>query len=125
MSVNMFIFLFLVLFCGAVALLLRKQALEQMKLAEKVRAGELEPEDITEEMISANLDTAVLDYPDPDLLIRTSGEQRLSNFMLWQNAYAEMYFPELLWPDFRKDDLVKAIEVYNGRDRRYGGRNEA
>lgn len=96
-----------------------------VKLAEKVRAGELEPEDITEEMISANLDTAVLDYPDPDLLIRTSGEQRLSNFMLWQNAYAEMYFPELLWPDFRKDDLVKAIEVYNGRDRRYGGRNEA
>ena len=96
-----------------------------VKLAEKVKAGEMEPEDITEEMISANLDTAVLDYPDPDLLIRTSGEQRLSNFMLWQNAYAEMYFPELLWPDFKKADLVKAIEVYNGRDRRYGGRNEA
>ena len=96
-----------------------------VKLAEKVKAGELEPEDITEEMISANLDTAVLDCPDPDLLIRTSGEQRLSNFMLWQNAYAEMYFPELLWPDFKKADLVKAIEVYNGRDRRYGGRNEA
>ena len=96
-----------------------------VKLAEKVKAGELEPEEITEEMISRNLDTAVLDYPDPDLLIRTSGEQRLSNFMLWQNAYAEMYFPELLWPDFKKADLVKAIEVYNGRDRRYGGRNEA
>ncbi len=96
-----------------------------VKLAEKVKAGELEPEDITEEMISRNLDTAVLEYPDPDLLIRTSGEQRLSNFMLWQNAYAEMYFPELLWPDFKKADLVKAIEVYNGRDRRYGGRNEA
>ena len=96
-----------------------------MKLAEKVKAGELEPEEITEEMISRNLDTAVLEYPDPDLLIRTSGEQRLSNFMLWQNAYAEMYFPELLWPDFKKADLVKAIEVYNGRDRRYGGRNEA
>ena len=96
-----------------------------VKLAEKVKAGELEPEAITEEMISQSLDTAVLEYPDPDLLIRTSGEQRLSNFMLWQNAYAEMYFPELLWPDFRKDDLVKAIEVYNGRDRRYGGRNEA
>ncbi|MBR4165089.1 MAG: di-trans,poly-cis-decaprenylcistransferase [Lachnospiraceae bacterium] len=96
-----------------------------VKLAEKVKAGELEPEEITEEMISRNLDTAVLEYPDPDLLIRTSGEQRLSNFMLWQNAYAEMYFPELLWPDFKKADLVKAIEVYNGRDRRYGGRNEA
>lgn len=96
-----------------------------VKLAEKVKAGELEPGDITEEMISANLDTAVLDHPDPDLLIRTSGEQRLSNFMLWQNAYAEMYFPELLWPDFKKADLVKAIEVYNSRDRRYGGRNEA
>ncbi len=92
-----------------------------VKLAEKVKAGELEPEEITEEMISRNLDTAVLDYPDPDLLIRTSGEQRLSNFMLWQNAYAEMYFPELLWPDFKKADLVKAIEVYNGRDGRYGG----
>ena len=96
-----------------------------VKLAEKVKAGELEPEDITEEMISQNLDTAVLEYPDPDLLIRTSGEQRLSNFMLWQNAYAELYFPELLWPDFKKADLVKAIEVYNSRDRRYGGRNEA
>ncbi len=96
-----------------------------VKLAEKVKAGELEPEAITEEMISQSLDTAVLEYPDPDLLIRTSGEQRLSNFMLWQNAYAEMYFPELLWPDFKKADLVKAIEVYNSRDRRYGGRNEA
>ena len=96
-----------------------------VKLAEKVKAGELEPEAITEEMISQSLDTAVLEYPDPDLLIRTSGEQRLSNFMLWQNAYAEMYFPELLWPDFKKADLVKAVEVYNSRDRRYGGRNEA
>ena len=96
-----------------------------IKLAEQVKAGTLEPSEITEEMISASLDTAVLQYPDPDLLIRTSGEQRLSNFMLWQCAYAEMYFPELLWPDFKKADLVKAIEVYNGRDRRYGGRNEA
>ncbi|MBQ6195819.1 MAG: di-trans,poly-cis-decaprenylcistransferase [Lachnospiraceae bacterium] len=95
-----------------------------VKLAEKVKAGELQPEEITEEMISASLDTAVLQYPDPDLLIRTSGEQRLSNFMLWQNAYAELYFPELLWPDFKKADLVKAIEVYNSRDRRFGGRNE-
>jgi len=95
-----------------------------VKLAEKVKSGELQPEEITEEMISASLDTAVLQYPDPDLLIRTSGEQRLSNFMLWQNAYAEMYFPELLWPDFKKADLVKAIEVYNSRDRRFGGRNE-
>ena len=94
------------------------------KLAQKVKDGSLEPDEITEEMISSNLDTAVLPYPDPDLLIRTSGEQRLSNFMLWQNAYAEMYFPELLWPDFKKADLVKAIEVFNSRDRRYGGRKE-
>ena len=64
------------------------------------------------------LDTA--DMPDPDLLIRTSGEERLSNFLLWQLAYSEFYFADVLWPDFNKDELVKAIEAYNGRDRRFG-----
>ena len=58
--------------------------------------------------------------PDPDLLIRTSGEERLSNFLLWQLAYSEFYFADVLWPDFNKDELVKAIEAYNGRDRRFG-----
>ena len=70
-------------------------------------------------MISSYLDTAGI--PDPDLLIRTSGEQRLSNFLLWQLAYTEFYFPEVLWPDFNKDELIKAIQQYNKRDRRFGG----
>lgn len=95
------------------------------KLAEEVAAGRLKPEEISAERISASLDTAVLDYPDPDLIIRTSGEQRLSNFLLWQAAYSEFYFPEVLWPDFNKAELVKAIEVYNRRDRRFGGRKES
>ena len=68
------------------------------------------------------LDTA--DIPDPDLLIRTSGEQRLSNFLLWQLAYSEFYFADVHWPDFTKEELAKAIEAYNGRDRRYGGVKE-
>ncbi|PXV93544.1 undecaprenyl diphosphate synthase [Lachnotalea glycerini] len=75
--------------------------------------------DIDEEMFSAYLDTK--DIPDPDLLIRTSGELRLSNFLLWQLAYAEFYITDVLWPDFNKEELVKAIEQYNSRDRRYGG----
>ena len=64
------------------------------------------------------------DIPDPDLLIRTSGEQRLSNFLLWQLAYSEFYFTPVAWPDFNKEDLIKAIEKYNQRDRRYGGVKE-
>jgi undecaprenyl diphosphate synthase len=76
-------------------------------------------EDIDEEMFTGYLDTK--DIPDPDLLIRTSGELRLSNFLLWQLAYAEFYTTDVLWPDFTKEELVKAIEQYNSRDRRYGG----
>ena len=88
-------------------------------IAADVRVGKMEPEDITSEVISSYLDTH--DIPDPDLLIRTSGEERLSNFLLWQLAYSEFYFTDVLWPDFTKEDLVKAIEQYNARDRRYGG----
>ncbi len=92
------------------------------KLAEKVQARELKPEDITEEMISDSLDTRGI--PDPDLLIRTSGEVRLSNFLMWQAAYTEYYFPEKLWPDFKGEDLDQAIIEYNKRDRRFGGANK-
>lgn len=80
------------------------------------------PEEITEDVISAHLDTAGI--PDPDLLIRTSGEQRLSNFLMWQLAYTEFYFTDLPWPDFSKKELAKAIEKYNQRERRYGGVKE-
>jgi undecaprenyl diphosphate synthase len=88
------------------------------KVAEKVERGELKAEEIDDKIISAHLDTA--DMPDPDLIIRTSGECRLSNFMLWQASYAEMYFPQTMWPDFREEAFVKALEVYAERDRRYG-----
>ena len=91
-------------------------------IAEDVKAGKIDPAEISEDMISKRIDTR--DIPDPDLLIRTSGELRLSNFMLWQLAYTEFYFPEVLWPDFTKDDLKTAIDYYNKRDRRFGGRNE-
>ena len=77
---------------------------------------------VTESMISDYLDTAGI--PDPDLMIRTSGELRLSNYLLWQLAYTEFYFIDVPWPDFKKDELVKAIEKYNERDRRYGGVKE-
>lgn len=92
------------------------------KLAQKVKGGELEPEQITEQMISQNLDT--WDLPDPDLLIRTSGEQRLSNYLPWQLAYTEFYFTDILWPDFDKEELIKAFEKYNKRERRFGGVEE-
>lgn len=91
------------------------------KLAEKVKAGELEPEAVTEQTIAEGLDTAEL--PDPDLLVRTSGELRISNFMLWQLAYTEFYFTDVYWPDFTEKELRKAVEYYGDRDRRYGGRN--
>ena len=78
--------------------------------------------EVTEETISSYLDTAGI--PDPDLLIRTSGELRLSNYLLWQLAYTEFYFTDVPWPDFKKKELVKAIEKYNERDRRYGGVKE-
>ena len=88
------------------------------RMLEDCRAGRLSPEEVSEERISSYLDTAGM--PDPDLLIRTSGEERLSNFLLWQLAYSEFYFTDVLWPDFCKEELVKAIEMYNSRERRYG-----
>ena len=87
-------------------------------IAEKIKAGEIAPEDITEEMISDNLDTKGI--PEPDLLIRTCNEQRISNFLLWQLAYTEFYFTPVAWPDFSKEELTKAIEAFNKRDRKYG-----
>ena len=91
------------------------------KMLEDQKEGRLQGP-VTEETISDYLDTAGL--PDPDLLIRTSGEERLSNYLLWQLAYTEFYFTNVPWPDFKKDELVKAIEKYNERDRRYGGVKE-
>ncbi|MDE6712882.1 MAG: di-trans,poly-cis-decaprenylcistransferase, partial [Lachnospiraceae bacterium] len=88
------------------------------RIGEKIHAGELEPQEITEELIASELDTAGM--PDPDLMIRTSGEQRISNFLLWQLAYTEFYFTPVYWPDFNKEELEKAIEAYETRDRRYG-----
>lgn len=92
------------------------------KIAEECRKGSLSAADIDEKLFSSYLDTS--DIPEPDFLIRTSGEQRLSNFLLWQTAYSEFYFPEVLWPDFDKKELRKAIEEYTKRDRRFGGVKE-
>ncbi|MDD6207409.1 MAG: isoprenyl transferase [Clostridiales bacterium] len=89
------------------------------KLAEKVKKEELQPDEITEEMLSGELDTKGI--PDPDLMIRTSGELRLSNYLIWQLAYTEFYFTDVLWPDFDAKELEKAVDYYNGRDRRFGG----
>ena len=87
-------------------------------LAAKVAAGEIAAEQIDEQMISSALYTSFM--PDPDLIIRTSGECRLSNFMMWQASYAEFYFTPVLWPDFDKAELEKALEAFSARDRRYG-----
>lgn len=89
------------------------------KAAQKVKDSGLNPEDITEAMISDELDTVGI--PDPDLLIRTGGEQRISNFLLWQTAYSELYFCDAAWPDFNKAELEKAVDAFNNRERRYGG----
>ncbi len=89
------------------------------RMAEDVQAGKLQPDQITEQRISGYLDTEGI--PDPDLMIRTSGEQRLSNYLLWQLAYSEFYFTDILWPDFNVKELQKAVEFYQKRDRRYGG----
>ena len=89
------------------------------KMAEEAVQGRLKPEDITEKALDGFLDTAGV--PEPDLLIRTCNEQRISNFLLWQLAYTELYFTPVAWPDFTKEELVKAVEAYNDRDRRYGG----
>ena len=89
------------------------------KIAAKVKSGEISCDDITEETISCYLDTWEL--PDPDLLIRSSGEQRLSNYLPWQLAYTEFYFTDTLWPDFNREAMIKAFEWYNKRERRFGG----
>ena len=89
------------------------------KIAEEVKDGKLSPKDITEEVISSHLDTR--EIPDPDLLIRTSGEERISNFLPWQLAYSEFYFTDTLWPDFNRNSFIEAIRHYTKRDRRYGG----
>ncbi len=88
-------------------------------IAQEAAEGRLKSEEITESLFEQYLDTKGI--PDPDLMIRTSGEQRLSNFMLWQLGYTEFYFTDVLWPDFNKKELKKAIDYYNGRNRRYGG----
>ena len=90
------------------------------KLAIKVQQGELQPADITPDMLSNHLYTAGM--PDPDLLIRTSGEMRISNYLLWQISYAELWVTDVLWPDFGREDLDAALAAYAGRNRRYGKR---
>ena len=87
-------------------------------IAKRVAAGEIKAEEIDEKMISESLYTSFM--PDPDLIIRTSGECRLSNFLMWQASYSEFYFTPTLWPDFDKAELEKALEAYSARDRRYG-----
>lgn len=89
------------------------------KVAARVASGELSADAITEKDIAENLDTSYL--PDPDLLIRTCNEQRISNYLLWQCAYTEFYFTPVAWPDFNKEELIKAIEAYSGRTRKFGG----
>lgn len=89
------------------------------QVAQLVKEGKVNPEEISSEMIESYLYTAGM--PDPDLVIRTSGEIRLSNFLIWQTAYSELYFTDILWPDFRKDGFVQAILDYQNRQRRFGG----
>jgi undecaprenyl diphosphate synthase len=89
------------------------------RIAEDVKAGKLQPADVNETMFGRYLLTVEL--PDPDFIIRTSGEKRISNFLLWQSAYTELIFLDRLWPDFTKDDLAAALQEYQQRDRRYGG----
>ena len=93
------------------------------KMAKDCAEGKLDPEQIDESVFESYLDTHGI--PDPDLMIRTSGEQRLSNYLLWQLAYSEFYFTDVPWPDFTKEELAKAIEEYNHRHRRFGGVEEA
>lgn len=90
------------------------------KICKDVEKGKISSDDIDEDIISKNLDTA--DIPDPELIIRTSGEERISNFLLWQIAYSEFCFSDKLWPDFKEEDLVDAVYQYQNRNRRFGGR---
>lgn len=91
-------------------------------IAKDVAAGKVEEKEIDEAMFSSRLYTGELGIPDPDLVIRTSGEIRLSNFLMWQLAYAEMVFTDVLWPDYTPDEFEKSIEIFQSRDRRFGGR---
>ena len=93
-----------------------------LKIAKKLESGDIHPSDITENLISDSLYTAGM--PDPDLLIRTSGEYRVSNFLLWQIAYTEIYITPTLWPDFRKEEYLLAIEEFQKRERRFGTTGE-
>lgn len=88
------------------------------QIAEKVRAGQLEPSDITDDLIQQHV--SIGDLPVPDLMIRTAGEQRISNFLLWHLAYTELYFSPVYWPDFQHEEMRKALEAYAGRQRRFG-----
>ncbi|MBP5491761.1 MAG: isoprenyl transferase [Clostridiales bacterium] len=92
------------------------------KLAEKVKSGEISSDEITEEMFSSNL--YLPDVPDPDLIIRPSGEERTSNFLVWEGAYSELWFSDVLWPDFGMEELTEALVAYTARDRRFGGLTE-
>ena len=96
----------------------REIMLATQAISERVAKGELRSGDINEEVIAEHLMTHSM--PDPDLIVRTSGECRLSNFLLWQASYAEFYFPEVLWPDFDEEEFKKALDVYASRERRYG-----
>jgi undecaprenyl diphosphate synthase len=91
-------------------------------LSEEVKNGKLDPENIDQDLFNNYLETK--DIPDPELLIRTSGEYRISNFLLWQAAYSELYFTPKLWPDFRRDDLYEAILDFQNRERRFGMTSE-
>lgn len=97
-----------------------KEAVKE--IAKKVKEGKLDSNEITEELIAQHLNTGGM--PDPELLIRTSGEHRVSNFLLWQISYAELYFTEKLWPDFRREDFYEAIISYQNRERRFGKTSE-
>lgn len=92
------------------------------KIADKVKRGELAVEEITDKVVDANLNTAA--FPHPELMIRTSGEMRISNFLMWQLAYAELYFTDIMWPDFSKDNFYEAIVNYQNRERRFGKTSE-
>ncbi len=101
----------------------RDEILRAVKdISSRCSAGEIEPDDISEELFSESLDTAGI--PDPDLLIRTGGEARLSNFLLWQLSYAEIFFTETMWPDFRRDVFLQALSDYQNRERRFGRTGE-
>ena len=90
------------------------------KIGEDIKKGKLSPEEINKEVVASYLYTSHLPLPDPDLVLRTSGEERVSNFLLWQLAYSELYFADIYWPSFKKTDFLRAIQSYQRRQRRYG-----